>query len=848
MVAERCFPCASERVKFLSEWNKDYVIPICQSFSCGITPPIAPSWKFAIPSEPGATEKTAQTSSKPLIKDDITSAFGKLFKLVPESQLLKLVSEIAPAMILAMLERNPSGILLRLGGLLDAIGDTSRESFVISETVSAAMSLDDPSNVPKSCRVAAFVLSRGAASIITNASNDSEGKDLSSFIDRVDKFVLNALRLVAENESSSDKLNEISKDAASLFSWVIWSSQFQHRERDVTQRTLGELNDILPPDEIFVVVFNIVEAHKQRRSLGAFSPCNPLEGRTLERMVETAITNLELGQAMPSSAISFLSAMTNGEGGAALSPEVLRKVVSALSSFLTQDPKCEDLDPLILSLLTTLAQHLDQYLDDFDELALASFFRTAFSEQILTLILYQVSLVTAVRAVTFVERLMRNIIIRCDEDPDLTICTEIGTVFAKVALALREQDAVSSVDVFSKFVHTASSISVREFLDDAPFQVVFGDGCHRKVNVESLLEVLQNAYDYRVSEVFPHLQLFCDALDKQSLSTVSAKVTDVALHSPNSFVLEILGFLCSVDDGKTTEDAASLSAIAGKIDEHLSVVKPASNMDSLKEIPRLIELCVIDSNGKFVESAKGLLTNATNMIRRDPAAPLGLLALDIMSSSLRYHVNSVSREIVGWWQDLLSLVLRTIRRCLEQPRGLAKADIEKFETHCACYIYHCVKGTGMSGVNSDDVRFWVLRTWDTLEKVVQRLDAEGEAAIAAGHERLAWIYNVGFTLIDYIDDNDEKRTILADQISHWGAWSGIYCVPTIEPLPVDSSQECSSTPRDWESVFTSAGAEGWASLTIQAAERGFFLVGAERLKLMRLMCIHLFHGFRCQAM
>lgn len=819
VVAERCFSSPSEREKFLSEWTKDYVSVICQSFVSGTTPPLSPSRKVTLPSEPGLTESTIQSSSKPLDRDDITSVFGKLFKLMPESQLLKVVPQIASAILLSMRERNTPSILPRLGGLLDSMANTSRESFVIRNIVSSIVSPENVSDILNSCRIVSFLLNREAASDIANTFTDRNGNDVSLFVERVNKLRRDALCFVTEHESLSDEWNAISKDIACLISWVIWSWQLYDRERDVTQQALEELRDTLPLDRTFTVVCEVVNAHGRRRSLKSFSPCNPLKGDALESIVRKGVAVLKSDENASLSAINFLSITTDGKGGAALSPNVLREVFNSLSLRLARCPKCADFDPLILSLLTSPVQHLDHYSEDFDELVSASLIRATLSERILTLILTRISsATTTVRAVTFVEKLIAYFDLHWNKSPGLVDDVDVGTTFAKIATTLHERDNTSPAKVFMKFLYTAPHACLTSFLDKVPFQVVFGGNSGSKVNVKHLLEVLQHGYGSRVPEMLPRLQEFCDALSKQSLLLASSEVTNVALCKPSFFVTEVIKLLCSVHSEKDVEDAVPLSAIAGEINDHLTKLSFVDNKENLTGVPQLVHLCAVASKGRFVEFAKELLTNAANIIRKDPAASSGFVALDVMSGSLGYHLISPSEKIVEWWQDLLSLVLRTIRRCLEQPRGLTKVNIERLETHCACYVYQCVKGVGRSVVNSDDVRFWVLRARDALEKAILRLDAEGNTAISAGYERIAWIYNMSFVLLDYIDDNDEGRMMLADEISHWSTWSGIYCIPTVEPL-----QGLSSTSHTPESVFARAGAKGWAGLTIRAAERGVVL-------------------------
>lgn len=825
VIANRCYFRHSAREAFLSDWTKDYVIPLCLSYVCGTTPSIAASRKVTHLLKPGSANDMSSSRNESSAEAQVAHAFGKLLKFIPDSELSKITPELAPAIIPAMNEDISSYILSRLRHLLDSISNALRERSVVTEMIISATPLLNPSNARSSVRLIAFVLNRDAAGNIPSTLSGFEENDVMDLTKRVAKFAHDSLRLAMENESSSGEPDEVSKDIASIFSWTIWSSRRCGKECDLTNSTMEELNNTCLLDRAFGMVSNIVHAHHQRMSSASFFGCAPLKGDALESLVRKALEILSSAEEMSTSARNFLSVTTRGNGGATLSPEVIQEAVQALLGRLTKTPEYEEnpefaeFDPLISSLLTSPVQHLDLYSGDFDALASASIFRAAYSKEILSSILTRISsAISTEGAKTTVERFIQKFVKYSNHSPCGGDREDLGTVFAEVAKTLWERDTVLPVTLFSRLLHTGPVLFLCSFLDNVSLQVIFGDGSKNKVDIENVMKVFELTNASGFPEMLPRLQNFFTVLDEESLLAMSSKVTEMVLRGPHFPILRVLELLCSVRDDHNTLKTAPYLVIAEEIKKHVCSVRLTSDTDGSASIPHVVHSCMFASKGKFVESANDLLVNMSNVIRRDPAAPSSLILLDAMSALLSYHVESGSTKISGWWRDLSLLVLRAVRRCLEQPKGLSKAATETFEKHCACYIYHHVKVLGETGVTTDDVRFWVFRTRDILQKVMQRLNAEGEAAISTEHDRIAWFYNVGLVLLDFIDTEDEKYVMPADEISHCSAWSGIYCVPTLVPL-----QDISNSVGSQELKFSQAGPEGWAGLTLRAAERGVLL-------------------------
>lgn len=819
IASQSCRCCVPPQKVFLSEWCNDFVGPICKSFVSGKIPLISAD-HVTFSARPNLREQIL-SSSKPPVMAQITWSFGKLLNALPKSELSKIIPELPPAIIFAMRNIDPALILLRLGNLLDAIEDASKEISILSEIITSATALTHLQFIQNSCRITAFALKRQVASNVTDFLCDARVINVWTITERMAKFGYDSLRRATEDKSLSDEIDKIRIDVASIFSWAIWSSQRCDKESYLTHSILVGLDDMLQLDQTFAMVSEIVKAHNHRRSMASFSPCAPLRGDSLESLVRRAIKILGSDEDMSPCTKDFLIATTSNNGGATVSSEIIQEVVRALLCRLAKVPEFEEVeefsnfDPLILSLMTSPVQHLDHCVEDFDELTSSSIFRAPYSKEILSSIVARISSVTTkARAWAVVDHLIKKFVAYYHNSSRSKV-EDLGFVFGEVAKASWEQDATLPVYLFSKLRLPGLTTFFCSFFNDVPFHIVFGDGSTTKVDVESLMETLRLIYNSNDSTMLDHLQVFLDALDDGSLRQVCLNVTELALQDPSPSIMRIFKLFYSTHDDQNMIRTAPLSAIAEKINEYISAVS-FTNSNVGFAATRLVHFCVLTSKGKFLESAKDLLTNLTNMIRQDPSAPSGLIALDILSGSLGYHVELGSMEIIDWWKDLLSVVLLAVRRCLEQSRGLSKADIEIFEEHCACYVYHFAKGLG-TGVKSDDVRFWVLRARDILEKLMHRLDAEGEAAISTGQERIAWIYNMSLALMDHIDDDDERLMMAADEISHWGAWIGIFCVPTIEPLRIHNAVDKQKLD------FTQAKGEGWAGLTLRAAKREVLL-------------------------
>lgn len=819
IASQSCRCCVPPQKAFLSEWCNDFVGPICKSFVCGKIPQISEE-AVSFSARPIFRQGTS-SSSEPSVMTHITLLFGKLLNALPQNELSLIVPDLPPAIIFAMGNTDPALLLLRLGNLLNAVKTVSKEVFILGEIINSAIALTHLQFLRNSCRITAFALNRNFGSRVTESLSATEEVNVWLISERIAKFGYDSLRRANEDKSLSNEVDNIRFDVASIFSWAIWSSHRCEKEAFLTHSILVGLEDMLQLDQTFAVVSELVKVHQQRRSKEWFSQCAPLRGDSLESLVRKAVKILGSDEDISPFTKEFLVATTSNVEGVTVSSEIIQEVVRALLSRLAKVPEFEEVeefsnfDPLILSLMTSPVQHLDHCVENFDELTSLAIFRAPYSKDILASIVARISSAkTKARAWGVVDRLIKRFVAYYN-DSSRSKVEDLGFVFGEVAKVSWERDATLSVYLFSKLRLPGLSTFFVSFFKDVPFHIVFGDGSNTKVDVESLIETLRLIYNSNDSTMFDHLQVFLDTLDDGPLRQVCSNVTELALQDPSPSIMRIFKLFYSMYNDQNMLRTAPLSVIAEKINEHVSAFS-LTNSKAGYATTRLVHVCVIASKGRFLESARDLLTNLTNIVRRDPFAPSSLIALDILSGSLGYHLKSGTVETVDWLNDLLSVVLLAVRRCLEQPSGVSRADIEIFEEHCACYVHHYVKGL-RTGVKSDDVRFWVLRARDILEKLMQRFDDEGEAAISTGHERIAWIYSMSLALMDHIDDDEEGLMMLADEISHWGAWTGIFCVPTVEPARIHNAVDTQ------ELDLTRANAEGWAGLTLRAAKREVLL-------------------------
>lgn len=811
VVVYRCFS-DDERATFLSSWIELFTEPICRAIISGRVP-------FTVMAQSpngdnGLTKvwrKTGLPSSRASSIIEISLSFGKLIRSISEDDVRQMSPHITSEVVLGMEARDGGGTLERMESLLDFTEDLPQESVLVGGIVSHLVSNFKSYNMQHIITLLAFVLRKRGASQICGTTMRNE----KSLVDSLKGLGHEAVRTVG-GDNLTDGFREFSKNLSVVYSWVIWAAQQSHTEEGMVQDVMDALSNTLTKNQKFVVTLDIADAHERRISSKHFSPCGPLKGIGIDLVVSEGLALLRDGEASPI-CIEFLSTVARPSGGADISGNVAIQIATALSSQLRIRPKSADFDSLIVSLLSRSFQNDDAYNGILNELMSASIYRAALSDQVLRSFLTHLSTAVSTTSASHSVNVIIEDLNSRFSTSDITDYPKLGTLLAKLVATLGERDIKFSVAASTGLLGNVPVPVLQAFLASVPFHFVFGEGSDVEVCVGELLEILRRAFDAQISDILPQIEDYFSRLEKGPLSLTASNLTDLLLEESSSVAWELTKCICSSQREKEYESIV-FSAIAEHLNKSLQK-SDCVDIRRLEAIPKLVYLCVVESKGSFIYHAKNLLTNATNIIRRDLAAPSGLISLDILSASFgNIRISGVSK-VPAWWQDLMSIVLRSTRRCLEQSRGLTKIDVERLELHSACFVYHYIKGLGGAGIIVDDVRFWTLRTREVLEKVIQRLGSEGSSAISDGYERFAWIYNMGDALLDFVDMNDEGRIMLTDEISHWAAWSGVYSVPSVVKL----YGNVGTAGNENEVGFVRAGAEGWASLTIRAAERGVLL-------------------------
>lgn len=808
------FGSSDDARRFSVTWFEQHSLPICRSFLSGTLPPIS-IFSQSEQIDRRAPKVLARASAS--VGHDFDACIAKIFRNIPRECFNTALPDIVKSLCTSLEQENRDEQMHRYKKLLGNIRGTACEEHLVNAVLQFASLCDKQYLVSAALIVSVTLAERSGSSLVDAKKFDDS--ELQKTLEKVMAFLRTILGTIRDGGSFENKIVEISGYVGIIQSWVIWAGN-RSDSKELLSQVLNDTNEVLPPNKIFFVVEQLIFAHKERKDSGDFEMWTPLRGERLEEVVNNAINALA-DEVNGAPCVGLLSAAADAGGGASISFDLLRKMTFAVSSRLSECNDSNIFDPVITALLQSPSQLVAR--NNFSKkLTQTALFRSAMCKDVMDALLSYLSMLTTLDVVAHVESFWEIFSVTADINTHSFIPSDMGFALSRMISFLGDQDECSSMAICKKFLLTIPPSMAKSFLKNSSFQYVFGDGDRCEVQIEFMLESFQKTNMSFSVETISQISEYLQLIPIQGIPRIASYVTECELRSLYPFAIDMIKIVCQL--ANNAKDLASLLAISESILSSVpkgNVSEKDPNLDFAR-VPRLIRNCITE-NEDFVLTLEKVLIATEKVIRRDPSSTSAFVALDIFSSSIARHRDYHGGEEIPmaqaklnnkWLVEREQVILRAVRRHLEQPRDLSNRTLETLGEHSARLVYYCVLAFGREVVSIDDIRFWTLRARNDLEEFIKRCNTEKYHPTESNCRKIAWNCRLMDELVDEVNDDDPSKGELVDEICHWGAWSTVYILP-------GSKEEKEKHPA--LEIFGCVTIDGCVSLILKAAERGVLL-------------------------
>lgn len=799
--------------RFALDWFHKFSTPVCLAFIAGLMPPVSSRMNIEL-----ASRKSSPIDSGASSAHNVLTSVAMLFRHVPTGAAEHFFSDVVDALFNNLTDQNQISIVRRYGELLDLINDAQCEAQLSKTVIQAALQSEGAHMKNRFCVVSVTLSKRGGRNLFDLKLD--KGDQLLGLVDKLIGFSWSACKLFIKEDGTvqDEEFKSMVACTGVVCSWVTWVSR-QLPTLGVSQLMFRTLNEIVSPWRPYEIFTEMLLAHRRQKSLTHFQPWNAVEQKYLQTIIGHAMNIIGTDNDRIFEAVQFLVAVIDPNGGAENSLRTSLETAAVISARVIEDPELDVFDPLIIAIFESRVQFSDTK-DEFEKLVYAAFLRSIMSEKLLSMLVCCLSVLAGGDVVSQI----KTIISRIDEYEHLDHVS-IGISLGRLISLVGEYDIHDSVSVCKSLLSSVPISVSQPFLEYVRFEYVFGEGDQCNIQVEQLLDVFERGHLTSNQDMLNRLNDYLDSINNRATAKVVSSVTDFLLRGMFSSAEDIITTVCTLQSKLNMEDGTNLSfiAIEDKILQAMPRTETTLNTPELAftRVPHIVRTCVIASGGSIVSYLKNALTAASNVIRTDPSSDSAMVALDMLSASLapRHMTKEALRSATKyppWLMELTKTTSVGTRRCLQQPRGLSKANVEVLASHCACFVYHCVETLGQQSVSSDCIRFWTLFPRGELEKFYKRASSDKNSVTSQFCTKVAWLCQLACKLVEGYDDGEDGRAELVDFICHKGAWLTVYLLPGFSQLQENPNASTYA-------IYDNVNSDGCATLLLKAAERGVLL-------------------------
>ncbi|CDF41326.1 unnamed protein product [Chondrus crispus] len=811
------------RVRYAADVFSNHISPTFEAFACGRLPPIASRQSQSASGTPRRRARGNTNHAIQALSVQVARSLRGLEKDVLDATF----ETVAKSFVSCLDEKNPEEPLDRYLQLLNC----GEENAALPSAFGAAVLLEIIKTRPGEMlathtRVLSLALSSKAfgsgATSSTSAAMQFSSREFSSELMAYVKAVLRHL----EGTGKSQDMNEngyVRTCIGEAYSWMYWVANADEKAQ-VLDQIIESVEPFDNEENTLCLLGEFLRAHRRRRERVGLSQWTAIKGPRLEGIVVDAANRMHKGDSVH--ALSFVTTASDPQGGACMPLSVLRRVAEVSMQQVQEAKDRFDCDELLVVLLRSPAKYMDSE-QSFKDLLDYAFLRAVASDAVYAQVLCMLLLLAPA---TCKEHVCRMIALVTEQSGiSGKEGSEDNVLRAKIIVQLvsdtSQHVGSESVAICEEILSRSNPQLTHELLQNASMSIIFGNGSATDVRQDLRHDLFLDTFE-EVSvagghdEIEAKMQTFLQTRDPQAKSQIARLAAARILHGSNEALCRLLFNTCHESVTDTDEWTSIANGIAEELLLSFPLPKGGDTRNKFSRVPLVVRVCIAASDGAFLDSFKELVETTVKMVRRDPLALDGQIALDILSAAFvtkneddndDFSVADTSRsssKLPDWLLQSAMVVLVAVRRCLERPLAASKTSIELLEKHGACFFASLLRRASLDELRQDDLRFWALRTRDIL-RYYTRMGA------STSKERLASASTLGAALVELTALGQVVHPDVIDEICHYAGWAAALLLSGPE----------ASGPRNKMAGMSllKRGSVSSSNLVLKAVERGVFL-------------------------
>lgn len=781
----------------------DYIVPACRLFFAGFLP-ATPRAQVSMRAEGNATSRKGYEA--PLKKPVIESAshIARTLRVLTHSRAKLALPCFAESFVDSIGKPNVAERLNRLTLVLRDTNELRFEQQFIYEILDKLLERETRSIANYSRAVAELLLLKACN---VNLADESRYLQWKSLVQRV---LRSATGMITElgNTTKLKGVDEYGKDIAEICSWVWWATAAFDIKNPLSE-IMNALKLSCEPEVSYQILGLVGRAHRTHRDSNLTGSWHPIHGEEFDAILTEAMGAACSTKGCPQASFLVATAV-EPSGGYAVSETVLislaEKVINRIQLTMMDGALDEITELLLCSPLRFVS---GDRADVFRNLTATSLLRATYVNSIMEAVLTHLGSVTideVARVGEIMIEVLEHNVFPLEDKETLAL---YATGIAKVVTLLGDRTLAASVSLCRRLMAVSSLRFASDFLKQAPFTHVFGNGEDVRIEMKYFTYLLERVYPERYDSFMEDLETFINNISVDERVNAVTEIMELFLSSGKMIPKHLLA---GVITALTTDPQSHVSfrAISQNLEKRL-VQKEGVVMD-VGRIAHVVHLCALSTTRDNLHNFRGLLDEAVRIMRRDPSSAEAGVAVDILSASLAFTASSGDEmPIPVWLIDLVAICLRTARRHLEQSRKKESflLPMEGLVGNLFCSVLEHFDG---DNINADDLRFWTPRSLECLQSFVQRTDSV-KTTDPQELARMVPIINLTLELIRAgKPEGSYQLPSLVDELTHWGSWAAVLL------LPILGNQWNPESVSEQDS--TKVSREAAAALILKAAERG----------------------------